>query len=277
MAKKNDAAREGVNKKKQWGTKNVLRSSFSVSFPEALAGSSDSVSAALCKVFPFPPLDRVRTRRRGQNAEDDAESSCADTSINRMDGDGSRMEAEFEWAKNIEESSEPMVCAAGGVTARVQGDTETDIAIATDPAVVPCFEAAPHGRPRGIFVGINEVTKSLERGTARLVVVAHDVSPQLLVAHIPVLCYLKDADLVVVSGGGSDVAAALGVKRSLAFGITDPLSIPAGPDRSALAALLSVLQPLAVKLEYPWLAAAKQCGPTPPLPEPAVGPACRLR
>lgn len=36
--------------------------------------------------------------------------------------------------------------------------------------------------------GTNEVTKSVERGVAKLVVIAEDVDPPQIVAHIPLLC-----------------------------------------------------------------------------------------
>lgn len=36
--------------------------------------------------------------------------------------------------------------------------------------------------------GTNEVTKAIERGTAKLVVYASDVEPKEIVQHIPVLC-----------------------------------------------------------------------------------------
>ncbi len=39
--------------------------------------------------------------------------------------------------------------------------------------------------------GINEVTKALERGTAKLVVVASDVSPKELIQHLPILAAEK--------------------------------------------------------------------------------------
>ena len=39
--------------------------------------------------------------------------------------------------------------------------------------------------------GTNEVTKSIERGTAKLVVYAGDVEPKEIVQHIPVLCKEK--------------------------------------------------------------------------------------
>ncbi len=39
--------------------------------------------------------------------------------------------------------------------------------------------------------GVNEVTKAVERGVAKLVVVATDVSPKELVQHLPILCKEK--------------------------------------------------------------------------------------
>ncbi|MCX5718431.1 MAG: ribosomal L7Ae/L30e/S12e/Gadd45 family protein [Nitrospirae bacterium] len=42
-----------------------------------------------------------------------------------------------------------------------------------------------------ITKGINEVTKAVERGSAKLVVVAGDVDPKELVMHIPIICKEK--------------------------------------------------------------------------------------
>ena len=39
--------------------------------------------------------------------------------------------------------------------------------------------------------GTNEVTKAIERGTAKLVVYASDVEPKEIVQHIPILCKEK--------------------------------------------------------------------------------------
>ncbi|HIH52250.1 ribosomal L7Ae/L30e/S12e/Gadd45 family protein [Candidatus Pacearchaeota archaeon] len=39
--------------------------------------------------------------------------------------------------------------------------------------------------------GTNEVTKSIERGVAKLVVYATDVEPKEIVAHLPILCKEK--------------------------------------------------------------------------------------
>lgn len=40
--------------------------------------------------------------------------------------------------------------------------------------------------------GTNEVTKSIERGTAKLVVYAADVEPKEIVQHLPALCKEKN-------------------------------------------------------------------------------------
>ncbi len=40
-------------------------------------------------------------------------------------------------------------------------------------------------------VGANEVTKAIERGVAKLVVIAEDVSPPEIVMHLPILCKEK--------------------------------------------------------------------------------------
>ena len=42
-----------------------------------------------------------------------------------------------------------------------------------------------------IKIGINEVTKAIERGKARLVLIAQDVSPPEVVMHLPLLCKEK--------------------------------------------------------------------------------------
>lgn len=43
-----------------------------------------------------------------------------------------------------------------------------------------------------IRVGVNEVTKAIERGTAKLVIIAEDVSPAEIVMHLPLICEEKN-------------------------------------------------------------------------------------
>jgi large subunit ribosomal protein L7Ae len=50
----------------------------------------------------------------------------------------------------------------------------------------------------GLRKGVNETTKAIERGLARLVVVASDVMPEEVVMHLPVLCDEKSVPCVFV-------------------------------------------------------------------------------
>lgn len=46
--------------------------------------------------------------------------------------------------------------------------------------------------------GTNEVTKAIERGTAKMVVFAEDVQPKEVVQHLPVLCKEKGIPCITV-------------------------------------------------------------------------------
>ncbi|MEK6936959.1 MAG: 50S ribosomal protein L7Ae [Nanoarchaeota archaeon] len=59
--------------------------------------------------------------------------------------------------------------------------------------------------------GINEVTKSIERGITKLVVIAKDVNPKEVVMHLPALCEEKKVPLVIVSSK-SELGAAAGIE-----------------------------------------------------------------
>lgn len=61
------------------------------------------------------------------------------------------------------------------------------------------YEAIELAKKTGkIKKGTNEVTKVIEKGTAKLVVIAADVSPKEITMHIPMLCKEKGIKCVVV-------------------------------------------------------------------------------
>ena len=67
----------------------------------------------------------------------------------------------------------------------------------------------------GLRKGTNETTKAIERGTAKLVVVAGDVDPEEIVMHIPMICgEHKIAYLFVSEKLALGKAAGLGVGTS---------------------------------------------------------------
>lgn len=63
--------------------------------------------------------------------------------------------------------------------------------------------------------GTNEVTKAIERGTAKLVVYAVDVEPKEIVQHIPLLC--KEKKILCKEADSKQ-------KLGLAVGISVPAS-----------------------------------------------------
>ncbi|SRR6056297_1577814 len=63
--------------------------------------------------------------------------------------------------------------------------------------------------------GTNEVTKAIERGTAKLVVYAADVEPKEIIAHIPLLCKEKGIPCVEADNKQKlGIAVGLPVKAS---------------------------------------------------------------
>ncbi|HLC52371.1 MAG TPA: ribosomal L7Ae/L30e/S12e/Gadd45 family protein [Candidatus Nanoarchaeia archaeon] len=79
----------------------------------------------------------------------------------------------------------------------------------TDEAKV--LEAVEIARTTGkIRKGANEATKAIEKGDAKLVVYAGDVSPKEIIMHLPLLCKDKNVKCVEISKK-EDLGAAAGL------------------------------------------------------------------
>jgi len=61
-------------------------------------------------------------------------------------------------------------------------------------------EVPKSAKPFVAKYGLNHVTSLIEKGTAKLVVIAHDVDPIELVVWLPALCRKKDIPYVIVKG-----------------------------------------------------------------------------
>ncbi len=73
------------------------------------------------------------------------------------------------------------------------------------------FEAIEVAKATGkIKKGTNEATKALERGTAKLVAIANDITPAEVTMHLPLLAKEKGVPCFVV-GSKEEVGAAAGV------------------------------------------------------------------
>ena len=78
------------------------------------------------------------------------------------------------------------------------------------------LEAVEIARSTGkIKKGTNEVTKVVERGVAKLVVVAQDTQPEEIIMHLPVLCEEKNIPCIPVATK-EEVGAAAGLQLGCA-------------------------------------------------------------
>lgn len=92
-----------------------------------------------------------------------------------------------------------------------------------DDLINKVYQAVEKARDTGkVSKGTNEVTKQTERRQAKLVVMATDVSPEEILAHIPLLCEEKEVPYAYVPSK-QDLGRAAGLKVPTAsVAITDP-------------------------------------------------------
>lgn len=94
-----------------------------------------------------------------------------------------------------------------------------------------------HGKIR---IGVNETTKAIERDTAKLVVIAKDVSPAELTMHLPLLCKEKKVPYTF-----ANTKKELGEKVGIAVGTASIAVTEAGDAAAGLEALVKKIQALA--------------------------------
>ena len=102
------------------------------------------------------------------------------------------------------------------------------------------YELVEKARDNGkIGKGANEATKHVERGQAKIVVMAEDVSPEEILAHMPILCEEKKIPYTYVpSKEELGNAAGLGVPTT-AIAIITP-----GKDKDAIDAIVKKIAAL---------------------------------
>lgn len=85
--------------------------------------------------------------------------------------------------------------------------------------------------------GTNEVTKAIERGTAKLVVYSSDVDPKEIVQHLPILC--KEKNIVCVE---SDKKEKLGFSVGLKVGCASVAIINPGSAEKDLESFIKTFE-----------------------------------
>ncbi len=97
--------------------------------------------------------------------------------------------------------------------------------------MVSVYELIEKARKTGkVEKGTNEVTKAIERGTAKLVAYGADVEPKEIVQHLPILCKEKGIPCVE-----ADKKERLGIAVGLSVGCASVAVIDAGDAESELA------------------------------------------
>ena len=82
--------------------------------------------------------------------------------------------------------------------------------------VSPILEAVRVAVTSGkVKKGTNEATKAIERGQSKLVIIAEDVEPPEVVAHLPLLCEEQDAPYAFVPSK-QELGKALGINTTSA-------------------------------------------------------------
>ena len=85
-----------------------------------------------------------------------------------------------------------------------------------DESIDKIYEAIETAKATGkLKKGTNEVTKAIEKGGAKLVVVAKDVTPPEITMHIPLLCKEKEIACVEVPSK-EELGTAAGIQKPTA-------------------------------------------------------------
>ena len=78
--------------------------------------------------------------------------------------------------------------------------------------VSPIYEALRVASETGkVKKGTNEATKAIERGVSKLIIIAEDVEPPEVVAHLPILCEERGAAYAFVPNK-QELGKALGIE-----------------------------------------------------------------
>jgi large subunit ribosomal protein L7Ae len=107
------------------------------------------------------------------------------------------------------------------------------------------YEAVRLAKQSGLVrKGTNETTKAIERGISKLVIIAEDVEPPEVVAHLPILCDERTSKYVFVPSK-KDLGNALGIE----VGSAAATIIDAGESQQILEQITSTVDNLKNKPE----------------------------
>ena len=102
------------------------------------------------------------------------------------------------------------------------------------------YDLVEKARDNGkISKGANETTKQVERGQAKLVVMAEDVTPEEILAHMPILCEEKNIPYAYVPSKDE-----LGKSAGLKVSTASVAILNLGKDKAGIESLVKKLEGL---------------------------------
>ncbi len=102
------------------------------------------------------------------------------------------------------------------------------------------YDLVEKARDNGkISKGANEATKQVERGQAKLVVMAEDVTPEEILAHMPILCEEKNIPYAYVPSKDE-----LGKSAGLKVSTASVAILNLGKDKAGIESLVKKLEGL---------------------------------
>ena len=114
-----------------------------------------------------------------------------------------------------------------------------EIAELSKDMIEKVYEAIEISKTTGkVRKGTNETTKAIERGTAKLVVVAKDVNPPEIVMHIPLLSEEKEIACVQVPSKEE-----LGAAAGLSVGTSSVAIVQEGEARNLVKEITAKVKP----------------------------------
>lgn len=105
------------------------------------------------------------------------------------------------------------------------------------------YEALRQARQTGkVRKGTNETTKAIERGVAKLVVIAEDVEPPEVVAHLPILCDERSVPYLYVPS-----KAQMGPALGIDVGAASACIVESGEAQGLIDQILAALKKVKTK------------------------------
>jgi len=123
-----------------------------------------------------------------------------------------------------------------------EGNTECKEQLTNAPINIDSLIPSPSA---SLALGLNAVTRNLEKNNLAVVILSKKIQPSVLVQHIPVLCYQFNVPLCPIDEDSASLGKLVGLKKLIALGFKND----AIEHKQAVQKLIK----FAIPLDIPWL------------------------